>query len=34
MIVGFKSYRVMEHLGALTKVEAEKQTKWAIMDKN
>lgn len=34
VVVGFKNYKVLEHVGVLTKVEAEKQNKWAIVDKN
>ena len=33
-MVGFKSAKVMEHLGLMTKVESEKQNKWAIIEKN
>ena len=33
-IVGFKSARVMEHLGLMTKVESDRQNKWAIIEKN
>lgn len=33
-IVGFKSAKVMDHLGLMTKVEYDKQNKWAIIEKN
>ena len=30
-IVGFRSAKVMDHLGLMTKVESDKQNKWAII---
>lgn len=32
--VGFKSVTIVEHLGLITKVEHEKQSKWGVVEKN